>query len=98
MKFALVDVSSITCSTDRSTIAEDRIQGLAQAIVAAGGLAQPLLLTMTGIDEYAVVNDPLAFYAMVEAKKVNHREFEMTNAFIVKADNVQNVTLQSMYY
>jgi hypothetical protein len=81
--FVLVDVESINSVVPRSNFAEADLENLADLIIETGGLINPLVVKMTGLESYTVVDGDLAYYAAVRAREKNPRKCEMVNAFLI---------------
>lgn len=94
ISFSLVDVKNITSGITRSNFAESEIENLADLILASGGIIRPLVVKMTGVETYTVVDGHLEYYAAVRAKEKDPRKGEMANAFIVSPQSEDTVLKQ----
>lgn len=82
-EFGRVDVQSIYSEVNRSTLSESDIEQLADAILANGGLLQPLILKQTSVESFLVLEGHFEFYSAVRAREKNPRQGEMVNAFVL---------------
>lgn len=94
MKFYTVDVKSISSEVPVSNFGNDDLNKLADNIIASGGLIKPLILKMTGLEAYTVVEGHFEYYAAVKAREKNPRKCEMVNAFIISPDQQDNIFQQ----
>ncbi|MEH2162301.1 MAG: chromosome partitioning protein ParB [Nostoc sp.] len=83
INFSLVDVKSITSNEPRSNFSEADLGNLADIIVETGGIIRPLVVKVTGVESYTVVDGHFEYYAAVMAREKNPRQAEMVNAFII---------------
>ena len=83
MNFSLVDVKSITSNEPRSNFLEADLENLADIIIETGGIIRPLIVKMTGVENYTVVDGHFEYYAAVRAREKNPRQGEMVNAFVI---------------
>lgn len=83
MNFSLVDVKSITSNELRSNFTEADLENLADIIIETGGIIRPLVVKMTGVENYTVVDGHFEYYAAVRAREKSPRQGEMVNAFII---------------
>lgn len=83
IEFFTVDVVAISSNQPRSKFDAATIETLADAILAGGGLVRPLILKLSGIEEYTVISGDLEYYAAVRAREKDPRQAEMVNAFVV---------------
>ncbi|MBW4508119.1 MAG: chromosome partitioning protein ParB [Scytonematopsis contorta HA4267-MV1] len=81
--FSLVDVKSISSDIPRSNFAEADLDSLAEMIIQAEGIIRPLVVKMSGIETYTVVEGHFEYYAAVRAREKNPRKGEMVNAFVI---------------
>ncbi|YAF94279.1 MAG: chromosome partitioning protein ParB [Nodularia sp. CChRGM 3473] len=98
MNFFLVDVKSITSNEPRSNFAETDLENLADIIIDTGGIARPLVVKMTGVESYAVVDGHFEYYAAVIAREKNPRQCEMVNAFIISPKDEDKIFKQVAVY
>ncbi|MEB3175003.1 MAG: chromosome partitioning protein ParB [Cyanobacteriota bacterium] len=84
-EFGRVDVQSIHSEVSRSTLSESDIEQLADAILANGGLLQPLILKQTSVESFLVLEGHFEFYSAVRAREKNPRQGEMVNAFVLSS-------------
>ncbi|WP_298917388.1 chromosome partitioning protein ParB [uncultured Nostoc sp.] len=83
MNFSLVDVKSITSNEPRSNFSEADLENLADIIIQTGGIIRPLVVKVTGVENYTVVDGHFEYYAAVRAREKNPRQAEMVNAFVI---------------
>ena len=83
MNFSLVDVKSITSNESRSNFSEADLENLADIIIETGGIIRPLVVKVTGVESYTVVDGHFEYYAAVRAREKNPRQAEMVNAFVI---------------
>lgn len=83
MNFSLVDVKSITSNEPRSNFSEADLENLADIIIETGGIIRPLVVKVTGVESYTVVDGHCEYYAAVRAREKNPRQAEMVNAFVI---------------
>jgi len=88
-KFAIIDVKAIHSEVSRSDFSESDIERLADAILANGGLLQPLILKQTSVESFLVVEGHFEFYGAVRAREKNPRQGEMVNAFVISSSEEQ---------
>ena len=88
--FSLVDVKDITSNMTRSSFSEADLDRIAQIILDCEGIIRPLLLKVTGVESYAVVDGHFEYYAAVRAREKDPRKGEMVNAFVIspKSENI----------
>jgi hypothetical protein len=94
MKFYTVDVKNISSNVPAANFANDDLNSLADNIIASGGLIKPLILKMTGLEVYTVVEGHFEYYAAVRAREKNPRKCEMVNAFVIAAEQEDSVFKQ----
>ncbi|PHM10555.1 ParB N-terminal domain-containing protein [Nostoc sp. 'Peltigera malacea cyanobiont' DB3992] len=83
INFSLVDVKSIASNEPRSNFAESDLENLADIIIETGGIIRPLVVKVTGVESYTVVDGHFEYYAAVRAREKNPRQGEMVNAFVI---------------
>ncbi|MEH2208037.1 MAG: chromosome partitioning protein ParB [Nostoc sp.] len=83
MNFSLVDVKNIISNEPRSNFAEADLENLADIIIETGGIIRPLVVKVTGVESYTVVDGHFEYYAAVRAREKNPRQGEMVNAFVI---------------
>jgi hypothetical protein len=83
INFSLVDVKSIASNEPRSNFAEADLENLADIIIETGGIIRPLVVKVTGVESYTVVDGHFEYYAAVRAREKNPRQGEMVNAFVI---------------
>lgn len=83
MNFSLVDVKNITSNETRSNFSEADLENLADIIIETGGIIRPLVVKMTGVESYTVVDGHFEYYAAVRAREKNPRQAEMVNTFVI---------------
>ena len=94
MNFSLVDVKSITSNEPRSNFSEADLENLADIIIETGGIIRPLIVKMTGVESYTVVDGHFEYYAAVRAREKNPRQGEMVNAFVIAPKNEDKILKQ----
>lgn len=95
MNFSLVDVKSITSNEPRSNFSEADLEHLADIIIETGGIIRPLVVKMTGVESYTVVDGHFEYYAAVRAREKNPRQAEMVNAFVI-APKLENLVTKQV--
>ncbi|MBW4454145.1 MAG: chromosome partitioning protein ParB [Nostoc indistinguendum CM1-VF10] len=95
MNFSLVDVKSITSNEPRSNFSEADLENLADIIIETGGIIRPLVVKMTGVESYTVVDGHFEYYAAVRAREKNPRQVEMVNAFVI-APKLENLVTKQV--
>ncbi|WP_414513762.1 chromosome partitioning protein ParB [Nostoc sp. PCC 9305] len=83
INFSLVDVKNIASNEPRSNFAESDLENLADIIIETGGIIRPLVVKVTGVESYTVVDGHFEYYAAVRAREKNPRQGEMVNAFVI---------------
>ncbi|MBN4006988.1 chromosome partitioning protein ParB [Nostoc sp. LPT] len=83
INFSLVDVKSITSNEPRSNFSVADLENLADIIIETGGIIRPLVVKVTGVESYTVVDGHFEYYAAVRAREKNPRQGEMVNAFVI---------------
>ena len=84
---SLVEVRTITCDRSRSEFDEQQIEEAARSIVAAEGIINPIILTRTGINFFAVINGHFEYHAAARAKEIDLAIGETVSAYIVDEEN-----------
>ncbi|BDI18633.1 hypothetical protein ANSO36C_44350 [Nostoc cf. commune SO-36] len=69
INFSLVDVKSITSNEPRSSFSEADLENLADIIIETGGIIRPLVVKVTGVESYTVVDGHFEYYAAVKARE-----------------------------
>lgn len=95
MNFSLVDVKSITSNEPRSNFSEADLENLADIIIETGGIIRPLVVKVTGVESYTVVDGHFEYYAAVRAREKNPRQAEMVNAFVI-APKLEDLVLKQV--
>lgn len=95
MNFSLVDVKSITSNEPRSNFSEADLENLADIIIESGGIIRPLVVKVTGVESYTVVDGHFEYYAAVRAREKNPRQAEMVNAFVI-APKLEDLVLKQV--
>lgn len=85
----LVDINSINCSVERSLFEELELEKLANLILQAEGILQPLIVKKIALDEYELIEGNFEYYAAVKAHEIDDY-FEMIRVFII-ADEQQEL-------
>lgn len=90
ISFSLVDVKNITSDIPRSSFPEAALDRLAEIILESGGIIRPLVLKVTGVESYTVVDGHFEYYIAVRAREKDPRKGEMVNAFVIspKSENI----------
>ncbi|MBD2242076.1 chromosome partitioning protein ParB [Nostoc sp. FACHB-888] len=95
INFSLVDVKSITSNEPRSNFSEADLENLADIIIETGGIIRPLVVKVTGVESYTVVDGHFEYYAAVKAREKNPRQAEMVNAFVI-APKLEDLVLKQV--
>ncbi|WP_375500320.1 chromosome partitioning protein ParB [uncultured Nostoc sp.] len=95
INFSLVDVKSITSNEPRSNFSEGDLENLADIIIETGGIIRPLVVKVTGLESYTVVDGHFEYYAAVRAREKNPRQAEMVNAFVI-APKLEDLVLKQI--
>ena len=89
---------SITCSTPRETFAPEELEGLAQAILATGGLIQPIVvLELKKYFKYELISGAKEYWASVRASELDPTKGEMANAMILQPEQVAPAKAQRAF-
>lgn len=83
----LVAVRKISSPIPRSQFPEDKIEAIAQLILAVEGLINPLVLRRTSLESFEVISGHLEYYAAVRAREIDLRKGEMINAYVLEREN-----------
>ncbi|TVQ49037.1 MAG: hypothetical protein EA365_00755 [Gloeocapsa sp. DLM2.Bin57] len=83
----LVAVRKISSPIPRSQFPEDKIEAIAQLILAVEGLINPLVLRRTSLESFEVISGHLEYYAAVRAREIDLRKGEMINAYVLEGEN-----------
>ncbi len=75
---------------------EDEIseKALADAILEAEGIINPIILEKTSLDSYEVIDGYFEYYAAVRAREIDPRKGEMISAFIIEDDKEDAIKKQ----
>ena len=84
---SLVEVRTIACDRPRSEFDDQSIEQAAQLIVDAEGIINPIILTRTGINSFAIVNGHFEYYAAARAKEIDLAIGETISAYIIDGEN-----------
>lgn len=95
ISFSLVDVKNITSDIPRSSFPEADLEHLAKLILEAGGIIRPLVLKVTGVESYTIVDGHFEYYAAVRAREKDARKGEMVNAFVISPKSEDIVAKQA---
>jgi hypothetical protein len=95
INFSLVDVKSITSNEPRSNFSEADLENLADIIIETGGIIRPLILKVTGVENYTVIDGDFEYYAAVRAREKNPRQGEMVNAFVI-APKIEDLVVKQV--
>ena len=79
----------------RSSFSEADLDRIAQMILDCEGIIRPLLLKVTGVESYAVVDGHFEYYAAVRAREKDPRKGEMVNAFVISPKSEDIVAKQA---
>jgi hypothetical protein len=96
LNFLTIDLESITSPMPRSSFSEAQLEMFADAIIAAGGVASPILLKKTGFEKYEVLDRHFEYYSAVRASEKEPIKPELTevNALIVSETDEPAVEVQ----
>ncbi|MEA5579900.1 chromosome partitioning protein ParB [Nodularia harveyana UHCC-0300] len=95
IKFSLLDVKSITSDIPRSNFAEADLENLADMILESGGIIKPLVVKVTGVETYSVIEGHFEYYGAVRAKEKNPRKGEMVNACVISPKEEDSIIKQA---
>ena len=84
---SLVEVRTITCDRSRSEFNDREIEEAARSIIAAEGIINPIILTRTGINSFAVVNGHFEYHAAARAKEIDLAIGETVSAYIIEEES-----------
>lgn len=87
LSLKLVPVRKIRSKIPLSQFAEAEVLQLAQSVLEAGGLINPLILLRTSLETYEVVMGDLEYHAAVKAREIDLLRGEMINSFIIEPEN-----------
>lgn len=93
MKFRLVDLNAISATS--SSLDFEGLDVMADLILQSGGVVQPLLLRVSGVDPstaeelYEVVYGDFVYHAAAEARKKDQRRGEVVNAFVLDKQSLE---------
>ncbi|MBF0545658.1 MAG: Rho termination factor N-terminal domain-containing protein [Candidatus Riflebacteria bacterium] len=92
--FKLVDVKSITFQKSASDYNKNDLDELANSILKCGGLLKPLVLKMTGIEKYQLLEGEKEFQAVLKAYEKNPGLGEMIDAFVIPQEVEKSILEQ----
>lgn len=95
ISFSLVDVKDITSNIKRSSFTEADLNHLAEIILESGGLIRPLVLKVTGVESFTVVDGHFEYYAAVRAREKDPRKGEMINALVIPPKSENTIVKQA---
>jgi hypothetical protein len=84
---SLVTVRDIQPQTSRAEHPPETIEQLARGILAAGGLARPLVVRQTGMESFALLEGELAYHAAARARELDPVQAEAVLAFVATREN-----------
>lgn len=84
---SLVTVRDIQPQTARAEHPPETIEQLARGILAAGGLARPLVVRQTGMAAFALLEGELAYHAAARARELDPVQAEAVLAFVATREN-----------
>jgi len=84
---SLVAVKKIVSSIPLSDFDGGQIEQLAQQILKAEGIVNPLILRRESLESYEVVDGYFEYYAAVRARELDPRKGEMISAYIIESEN-----------
>ena len=84
---SLVEVKTISSDVPRSEFDEGQIELVAQLIIDAEGIINPLIITPTGINSFSVVEGHFEYYAAVRAKQIDLEIGETIAAYIIECEH-----------
>lgn len=99
MKFRLVDLNAV--SANSSPLDFEGLDTMADLILESGGVVQPLLLKVSGVDPttaeelYEVVYGDFVYHAAAEARKRDQRRGEVVNAFVLDKRSLEAAQQQA---
>lgn len=84
---SLVTVRDIQPRTARAEHPPEKLEQLAREILAAGGLARPLVVRQTGMETFALLDGELAYHAAARARELDPVKAEAVLAFVATREN-----------
>lgn len=84
---SLVTVRDIQPRTARAEHPPEKLEQLAREILAAGGLARPLVVRQTGMASFALLDGELAYHAAARARELDPVKAEAVLAFVATREN-----------
>ncbi|NJL89167.1 MAG: ParB N-terminal domain-containing protein [Coleofasciculaceae cyanobacterium SM2_1_6] len=83
----LIAVKRINSSTARSSFSADEIEQVANLIVNAEGIINPIILRQHSLESYEVVDGHFEYHAAVRAKEISLLKGETVQAIILEPEN-----------
>ncbi|NEQ65469.1 MAG: hypothetical protein F6K21_08220, partial [Symploca sp. SIO2D2] len=84
---SLVAVKKITSTVPRSNFPDEELEQVAQLILQAEGVINPVILQRSSLDTYEVIAGDFEYYAAARAREIDPRKGEMIGAFLVEEEN-----------
>jgi hypothetical protein len=84
---SLVAVKKITSLRSRSDFDGESLEKLAQQILKAEGIINPIVVSRTSLESYEVMDGDFEYYAGVRAREIDPRKAEMISVFIIEPEN-----------
>jgi len=93
LPIALVAVRKIS-STSTEIFPSEEIEAVAQAILEAQGVINPLIVRRTSLESYEVVDGEFTYQAAKKAREINPMKGEVIQAIILDPQNEEAVMRQ----
>ncbi|MFN6482398.1 MULTISPECIES: hypothetical protein [unclassified Nostoc] len=94
LSVSFVPVKQITSSLPRSNFPENELNRVAELILKGEGIINPLILRITSLESYEVVDGHFEYYAAARAREIDLRKGEMIGAFIIESNNQESIEQQ----
>lgn len=88
IEYYLIPVNDITVRGSSPDISAAELETLAQSILDAGVLLEPLVVLRTGPESYELIKGTKNYYAALKAQEINPRAAEMVSAFVVESSSL----------
>lgn len=90
----LVAVNRVSSSLARSSFPSDQIDKVANLIISAEGVINPIIMRRTSFDSYEVIEGHFEYYAAVRARELSILKGEMIQAIILEPENEETLLEQ----
>lgn len=91
---SLVAVKKITSTVPRSNFPDEELEQVAQLILQAEGVINPVILQRSSLDTYEVIAGDFEYYAAARVREIDPRKGEMIGAFLVEEENEEVIKQQ----